>query len=200
MTHTPVKKSHFPYGFVQKNNLFYVGPKPDIKYYKGIDNEFYDAINKEWVLVDETIEYLSNDLISLFNVMERFISKVYIDHHIHATKSLTISSLSMDIYLRRFYNGNIPLIKQKSVYNDIKSSYYGGITEVYKPFGKDLYYYDVNSLYPYSALNSMPGLSCVYTDNINKYFSEVGKELFGFYYCIIKASDSYIGLLPYRCD
>ena len=31
------------------------------------------------------------------------------------TTSLTISSLSMDIFLRRYYDDNIPLIKQKSI-------------------------------------------------------------------------------------
>lgn len=28
------------------------------------------------------------------------------------------------------------------------------------PFGANLYYYDVNSLYPYVALQDMPGLQC----------------------------------------
>ena len=94
----------------------------------------------------------------------------------------------MEIFLRRFYSNNIPLINTKSVYNDIKKSYYGGITEVYKPFGTKLYYYDVNSLYPYSALNPMPGLNCTYEDNINKNISEIIENLFGFYYCKITTS------------
>ena len=46
------------------------------------------------------------------------------------------------------------------MYNDIKQAYYGGITEVYKPYGENFYYYDVNSLYPFASLNDMPGLSC----------------------------------------
>jgi hypothetical protein len=46
------------------------------------------------------------------------------------------------------------------MYKDIKSAYYGGITEVYKPYGENLYNYDVNSLYPYVALNPMAGLKC----------------------------------------
>jgi hypothetical protein len=74
----------------------------------------------------------------------------------------------MDIFLRRYYDNNIPLIKTKSIFNDIKNSYYGGVAEVYKPYGKNLYYYDVNFLYPYAALNPMPGLSCVFIENINK--------------------------------
>ena len=54
----------------------------------------------------------------------------------------------MKIFLNKHYdNPVLPLISDKQVYNDIKESYYGGITEVYKPHGKNLYYYDVNSLY-----------------------------------------------------
>jgi len=106
----------------------------------------------------------------------------------------------MDIFLRRFYDNNIPLINKKSVYNDIKKSYYGGVTEVYKPHGKNLYYYDVNSLYPHSALNAMPGLKCSYIENINLNISECINDMFGFYYCNVKATDGYLGLLPYRTE
>jgi len=31
----------------------------------------------------------------------------------------------------------------------IRRGYFGGHTDVYKPKGENLYYYDVNSLYPY---------------------------------------------------
>jgi hypothetical protein len=86
------------------------------------------------------------------------------------------------------------------MYTDIKQGYYGGITEVYKPFGKNLYYYDVNSLYPFAALNDMPGLSCrklllSHNDNI--------QDLFGFFYCIVDATQvkcEYLGLLPLKSD
>jgi hypothetical protein len=91
----------------------------------------------------------------------------------------------MNIYLKKYSNNNIPLINKGSVYNDIRNSYFGGITEVYKPHGKDLYYYDVNSLYPYASLNDMPGLNCVFTDNINKNLKDCINDLFGFYYCKI---------------
>ena len=67
------------------------------------------------------------------------------------TKSLSISGVALNVFLSRYYSKNIPLITQKSMYSDIKQAYYGGITEVYKPYGKDLYYYDINSLYPFAA-------------------------------------------------
>ncbi len=66
---------------------------------------------------------------------------------------LTISKLALEIFWKDHYkpdldkNQVIPLIKyNRKMYNDIRQAYYGGITEVYKPYGEGLYYYDVNSL------------------------------------------------------
>ena len=39
------------------------------------------------------------------------------------------------------------------MYEFIKDSYYGGAVDVYKPYGKNVYRYDVNSLYPYIMKN-----------------------------------------------
>jgi len=86
------------------------------------------------------------------------------------------------------------------MYSDIKQAYYGGITEVYKPHGTNLYYYDINSLYPFAALNDMVGLSC------RKLLASGDHnllELFGFFYCKTDASkvnNQYLGLLPMRSD
>jgi hypothetical protein len=55
----------------------------------------------------------------------------------------------MEIFLKGYYNDNVPLITDKIYYHDFKEAYFGGITEVYKPTNLDketLYYYDVNSL------------------------------------------------------
>ena len=92
------------------------------------------------------------------------------------------------------------MVNKKSVFADIKNSYFGGITEVYRPTasnGELLYYYDVNSLYPYAALNPMPGLSCVFEDTIDSLLGD-RPDLFGFYYCTVATEDNYLGLLPVR--
>lgn len=113
------------------------------------------------------------------------------------TKHNTISGLALQIFLKNFYNNNIPLINKSSLYKDIKQAYYGGITEVYKPHGKDLYYYDVNSLYPCVALKDMPGLissKFLFYSNIKDISS-----LFGFFYVRVETPlNSYLGLLPVR--
>lgn len=197
---TDVSKSFFPYNFVNKNNLYYIGNKPDIKYYDNIDINTYKKIPEiNWSLKKETLSYLELDLISLYKVVDKFKDRIWINYHTHITNTLTISGLAMNIFLKKFYNNNIPLITDKSVFNNIKESYYGGMTEVYKPYGKNLYYYDVNSLYPYGALNDMPGLECSYVYSIHKNINEIKEDLFGFFYCKIETpKNDYLGLLPVR--
>ncbi|PVV05461.1 hypothetical protein BB560_000025 [Smittium megazygosporum] len=41
----PVQKGIFPYKFVNENNLNYVGPKPELKFYENITMEEYNSIN-----------------------------------------------------------------------------------------------------------------------------------------------------------
>ena len=64
---------------------------------------------------------------------------------------------------------------------------------MYKPTGKNLRYYDVNSLYPFAALNPMAGHICEYIESKNPLDLN---ELFGFFYCKVKTNNSYLGLLP----
>ena len=93
----------------------------------------------------------------------------------------------------------IPSINKLFLFNFIKQGYYGGITEVYKPYGTNLVYIDVNSLYPLAALNPMAGLECIYM----KSFEDKGLDLdklFGFFYAKVKTNNQYLGLLPVRND
>jgi hypothetical protein len=63
----------------------------------------------------------------------------------------------------------------------IRKSYFGGATDYYKGYGKDLYYYDVNSLYPYAMLKPMPFKLIKTHKNVNdiKNFN----DFFGFVKC-----------------
>ena len=74
---------------------------------------------------------------------------------------ITIASTSFDIWRRNFLE--MTLLKESHVLDDIKikqfifDAYYGGRTEVYKR-GKynNVYYYDINSLYPSVMRNKYP--------------------------------------------
>ena len=84
------------------------------------------------------------------------------------------------------------------MYKDIKQAYYGGVFEVYKPWGKNLKYYNVNSLYPFASYGTIPGLEAEFVDYFDKPI-ELDDSLFGFFYCKIKSYEKgNLGLLPYR--
>lgn len=195
------RKSYFPYKFAKGDNLFYVGNTPSINYYEEIPIEDYKLeVKNNWSFQGETLKYLELDLNSLFEILSKANKSLFLDYNTDMTRSLSISGLALNVFLTNYYSKNIPLITQKSMYSDIRQGYYGGITEVYKPFGENLYYYDVNSLYPFAALNDMPGLTCrkiLITTNDNI------ENLFGFFYCIVDATQvtcDYLGLLPLRTD
>lgn len=91
--------------------------------------------------------------------MEKFKKNIHRNYGVEVLNSPTISRLAFDIYMANYYKNNIAQISNLEIWSFIKEGYYGGISEVYKPYGSNLYYYDVNSLYPFAALNDMPGLS-----------------------------------------
>ena len=119
--------------------------------------DYNKLITENWDFKGETVKYLNLDLISLHSILIKINKTVKFLFNINLTDCVTASSLAGKIFFNRFYdeqNKPIPLIKNPTIYNDIKQAYYGGRVEVYKPTtdkpGQKLYYYDVNSLYPFA--------------------------------------------------
>lgn len=73
---------------------------------------------------------------------------------------ITVSSLALSIFRTQYYDDAktaiyIPNQNQDSF---IRRGDYGGHTDTYIPYGEDLFYYDVNSLYPFRMQRfDMPG-------------------------------------------
>lgn len=169
------KKVYFPIIFFYTDTLLYKGEKPAAQYWElNNDNNklLYSKIDKDnWSTKSNTICYLKHDLTSLHQIMLIYLEQVKTKYGVKGVNNLTNSSLAMNIFLSKFHKGDLGLIDDFSLFSHIKKSYYGGINEVYKPTytnGEILYYYDVNSLYPFSALNYMPGRYYNYEANINK--------------------------------
>ena len=205
------KKDIFPYSFVNKNNLDYIGTTPDKSFFPlrvgEIDNNLYNSklvTPTPWILRNETLLYLEKDLRALLEVLERFQKHLFIDHNIEMTESLTISSLAMKKYFKYYLKEHkIPLINNSNLFNFIYDAYFGGITEVYKPYGEDLLYLDVNSLYPSASLNHMPGTECKWIETFADIRGEEENgldldQLFGIFYAKVETKDLYFGLLPVR--
>lgn len=151
----------------------------------------------------ETLIYLRLDLKSLHEVLRVVNRNIFTMFGIQMTESNTSTSLGLKILYTNFNSPNliIPSITDKEIYTDINNSYYGGRVEVLKPHGKNLFYYDINSLYPFASLNDLCGLNANYVEYL-KFEIDINK-LFGIFYCeITTPMDSYIskyiGLLPHR--
>lgn len=201
----------FPHKFVNEKTIFYIGNKPDIRYYIESKKDFlknkkdkkkYEEISEQnWDLKKECLNYLKYDILGLFDIMEEFNRMVYINFNQQITNSLTITRLALNIFYKDFYSPKkkpIPYINKNYIFNFIKEGYYGGITEVYIPYGENLIYIDINSLYPYAALNDMPGINCEYIETLDLNNPLNLDELFGFFQAKIETNNQYIGLLPIR--
>jgi hypothetical protein len=129
-------------------------------------------------------------------VLKSFSEKVYGVCRLNPLNSYTLPSFANKVW--RLLDSNTvtsvkSYTKNTSIYNDIRSSYYGGVTEVLIPFVSEGCSYDVNSLYP-SIMGSieMPLGEPILKD------SKVLSEYYGFCYAKIKTNDQPKGLLPYR--
>lgn len=187
------KKGIFPYNFVNKDNLDYIGPTPDRSYFNPITDEEYNSLlNDNWNLKKAVTEYIINDVVSLHAVLKKFAIIVFEMEGVDALKALSLPQLSYKIFKTNYMKHKIVNLTgmPKKL---ITESYYGGSVEVYEPYGENLYYYDMNSLYPTAMLMDMPvGLPSLTTNtNIN--------ELFGYVDAVVEAPNSlHKPLLPYR--
>lgn len=158
----------------------------------------FNELTKAFNLNSNKNYSLRDKLSSLLKIMKEFNNTIYSKYKLNLTNSITISKLSLDIFLKKYYqNKTIPSITQLSMYNFISQAYFGGITEVYKPYGENLIYLDVNSLYPYAALNPMPGLNSTFIEDLSGKGLELD-HLFGFFYAEVETNNSYLGLLPLK--
>lgn len=147
----------FPYFFVNNSNisLTYEGIIPSLEYFNDVSQDRYNEYCKKfpdnkWNLKNETIKYCNHDVIILYKIINKFSEEIFDMFRLDILKYPTLSSLSFAIFRSNFLKDNIkiPLINGK-MFNDIKKSYTGGIVDVYKPYGENIYHYDVNSLYPF---------------------------------------------------
>jgi DNA polymerase type B, organellar and viral len=192
-------KGYFPFSLT---NIWYTGVFPALEYWTGIDLGVYESLKAEnkgkfWSFKQEAVKYCILDCISLHEIITKFSNLIFkefkVDIHKHA---LTLPALAMRIYKTHFMpKDTIYQILGKPEIN-IRQSYTGGAVDVYLPHNRisafigkvkalfrTLYYYDVNSLYPYIMKTfDMPiGKPIAFTGNIRN----VEPDAYGFFYCKI---------------
>src|SRR5258706_700911 len=156
------QKGQFPYSFVNKENLYYVGDKPSKIYYNNISDLDYESITiNNWDLKKEALNYLRSDVEGLLEALIKFNINIYNKYNLNITKYKTISSLALAVYRSSYLPDNLikdlKMIKGE-LETEIRSSYFGGNVDVFINKISKAYHYDLNSHYPKAMLNDMPTL------------------------------------------
>jgi hypothetical protein len=152
-------------------------------------------------LTEDELKYMVE-----YNINDCKISQAYMYHYQKTHNNLggnvktTCPSSALDLFRRKFQKDTLikeeRILKDKEITEFIHKSYFGGRTENYNVGEyENTFYYDVNSLYPFSMLNKFPNPNSVKIgdrsiENINNFMgvSEVD----------IIAPNINIPFLPYR--
>ena len=158
------------------------------KIYNTSVKKFEVDFNKNYSSDDNEINlHLKNDCIILYEIIEQV-------YKIDGFLKFTIASQSITTFKDKFFDGYFWNAPNK--FDDLirKYFYYGGRVEVYKCYGKNLFYYDVNSLYPFVMLQKMPVGIPIKT---KKYVT----DKIGFYKVkFLEKYESYISPLIFRTE
>nr|QYC94442.1 DNA-directed DNA polymerase [Oedogonium sp. 269] len=105
----------------------------------------------------------------------------------------------MTIFQSKFYQAPIKRLKP-SQDHFIRPAFFGGRCEIFKPHGRNLYAYDVNSLYPYAMTFPMPINNIKWHRDLrNQNLINILENYIGFIKAeIIAPNDMYIPVLPLR--
>lgn len=129
------------------------GVKGKINHYKKEYNELELFNNHQ--LLQEFKDYCLQDSKALYNALliaqDHYIKNYLID----ITTVVSTSTLSLKILRAKFLKESIPILKTSDD-KFVRNSYYGGATDYYKKYGRNLKYYDVVSLYPMAMKKALP--------------------------------------------
>jgi hypothetical protein len=166
------------------------GVKGKISEYKKEYNEFELFNNHQ--LLQEFKDYCLQDSQALYNTLLIAQDHYIKNYQIDITTVVSTSSLSLKILRAKFLKECIPILKMSDD-KFIRDSYFGGATDYYKKYGRNLKYYDVVSLYPSAMKKAMPH------EIINRYSNMNNIKLdnfFGFCQAEIETPETLKPLLP----
>jgi len=111
-------------------------------------------------LTGQIAKYNCNYVIALYKIIFIIIKKIKRSCNININHHRSLSSLSFNIFKNK-YKRNFRQLRNssnfiKEIYDCLILSYRGGIIDIYKPFGKDIYSYDINGSYSASMMLPMP--------------------------------------------
>jgi len=149
---------------------------------------------------DKLLAYNLQDCRVLYEVIKAFNQNFVKLFKMSALKAPTLPSLAYKLFTRNYLKheacpsegaGGIELTFAED-YKNYKEAYRGGAVDVYRPWGKDIWCYDINSLYP-SVMKSNK-----YPTGFSEYFKgsvTMLRDVFGIVKCNIIAPDIYAPIL-----
>lgn len=133
--------------FLLPHSLKELGKNFQIKYMK-LD---FDVEAEKDFKSEKAQEYLKNDCLGLYEILEKF-SNWGLNN---GTLKQTLPSQSLFIFRESFLKHRLSSLNEDTE-DFIRRTYFGGRVEIFKMRGKELNYYDFNSLYPRVMLEPMP--------------------------------------------
>jgi hypothetical protein len=118
-------------------------------------------------ILEKFKEYSLQDSVALYDALIAA-QKLYFDKYkVDICEIYSTASLALKIYRTRFLTHDIPLLTN---FQDgyIRKAYMGGATDYYKACGEELYWYDVNSLYPFAMMGELPYKVKAWHGNLSK--------------------------------
>jgi hypothetical protein len=193
-----IPKSYFPFNL---SDINYTGVFPQLEYWTDMTQAVYDSMKKEfknrmWSFKDEATKYCELDCQCLHQVLTQFNELIFNNFSLNIHKPLTLPALAMRIYKAHYMPDNTIYRISGEVEQNIRQSYTGGAVDVYIPHNrisgffnniratfKQLFYYDVNSLYP-TVMAKLPmpiGKPIAFEGNIR----QLEPNAYGIFYCNI---------------
>ncbi len=143
----------------------------------------------------ESSLYISNDVEMLYLIIKKFKEEILLTYGVRLKDVYSTSSLAFRVFRTKFLNTPIP-VSNFNEFNMAKRAYFGGAVNIYENYGENMYYYDVNSLYPYCMLKTLP---LKYLRTVTTSVDKI-EEVFGFITCKIEIDATAPRLVPVRHD
>lgn len=106
-------------------------------------------------LFNKLKEYSIQDSVCLHSALMSAQDLYLSTYNVDITTIVSASSLAFKIFRTKNLTTKIPIPSYQEDHF-VRDSYFGGATDIYRANGKNLFYLDVNSLYPHVMLNKMP--------------------------------------------
>ena len=198
---------NFSYNYVKRNNLHEENIPEKSQFYniltmKKITNKEYNEVKKFYKLMKfknlkEYLEcYLTVDILLLNDVFYNFRKMIFDKFQIDCVKYVSAPSLTKDCCFK-YTNSKIETIHDVSIYQFIKNSILGGLSDSIKPQVKldhdnqTISYVDINSTYPNSLRKKIPIGNYKFIDiekfDISKYSED--SEYNFFLLCEVRSTD-----------